>query len=95
MLQSMLSAIISILLAICGHMFVDVSDAYMACESCGEKWRVTSMVQCDACHSYVCPICVDSYAYTCGDTGMCFCCDDDAPMGVLPDDYDYDAYEGI
>ena len=87
MIESLLSTIISILVAICLNMGVDISDVPCACQSCGESYPVTQMVVCDTCGSRICNVCRDSYDYTVGNDDCCFCCDDSAPAGQLPDDY--------
>lgn len=61
------------------------------CDSCGMLTPPDAMTTCDACGAQVCRICADSYAYTVPGSGLCFYCDDSAPCGQLPDDYDYDA----
>lgn len=48
------------------------------CESCGEPTAPADVVTCETCGAHVCRVCADSYAYTVGDTGQCFACDDDA-----------------
>lgn len=61
------------------------------CESCGMLTPLDAMITCDACGAHVCRICADSYDYTVPGSELCFVCDDDAPCGQLPPDYDFDA----
>lgn len=87
MIESLLSTIISILVAICMNMGVDISNVNCPCESCGESYPVTEMVVCDNCGAHICKVCNDSYIYTVGNADYCFYCDYEAPAGQLPEDY--------
>jgi len=89
----MLQTIISLLMALVGSTGTQVDGTIIYCSSCGEPWNISQMVVCKDCGSYICPICNDSYYYTLGDNASgCFSCNDQAPMGQLPDDYDYNQW---
>lgn len=68
-------------------------DTIIYCSSCGEPFKIEYMTTCQECGNWICPICHDSYIYTLGpDIKGCFTCNDQAPMGILPPDYDYNRF---
>lgn len=90
----MLETIISLLMAISGSLGASTDNIITYCSSCGEPWNMEYMVTCEDCGSYICPICNDSYYYVLGeDAWGCFSCNDQAPMGDLPEDYDYSQWD--
>ena len=90
----MLQTIISLLMALTASTGATTDNIINYCTSCGEPWKIDQMVTCKDCGSWICPICNDSYIYTLGeDEEGCFTCNDQAPMGILPDDYDYSQWD--
>lgn len=90
----MLQTIISILMALTTSTGATTDNIINYCTSCGEPWKIDQMVTCKDCGSWICPICNDSYIYTLGnDATGCFTCNDQAPAGTLPEDYDYSQWD--